>query len=228
MKFRYVLASAALGIAAVTLAAPAATNWTRSASTTSAGSYVIGNPAAKTRLIEYLSYTCGHCADFSKESAAVLKRDYVATGRTSIEVRHALRDRLDFTAALLARCDGPAGFAGHSEAIFAAQGDWMTKGIIFEGANAKRLQTLPMGQALAELAKGSGLDALVRARGMAQPKINACLANTAQHTLLAAMADEAWDKRKIPGTPAFLLNGTLAPETASWAALKPRLDATLK
>ena len=79
-----------------------------------------------------------------------------------------------------------------------------------------------------ETAAGSGLEALARGWGMAPAKIRACLSNEAQHKLLSAQAQDAWETRKIPGTPAFFLNGTIVPKAASWAALKPPLDAALK
>nr|WP_246350637.1 thioredoxin domain-containing protein [Sphingobium boeckii] len=191
------------------------------------GSYVIGNPAAKTKLVEYLSYTCSHCAEFSQQGAAVLKRDYIARGRTSIEVRHAIRDTMDYAAALLARCDGPAKFLGHSDAIFAAQGDWYTQGLFFEASNGKRLAAMNITQQLTALTLGSGLDSLMRKRGMSEQRIGACLANAAQQKLMEDQASEAWDTRKIPGTPAFYLNGALVKDTGTWAALKPKLDAAL-
>ena len=218
---------AALAGATLVAAAPVKRNWLATAVATPRGSFVIGNPAAKARLVEYFSYTCSHCAAFAREGFPTLKRDYVARGSTSIEMRHAVRDQMDLAAALIARCDGPARFLGHSEAIFAAQGDWMPKGIIFESRNADRLRTMQTSQALIETAAGSGLEALARARGMAPAKIRACLSNPAQQKLLSAQAEEAWATRKIPGTPAFLLNGILVPKTASWAALKPPLDAAL-
>src|SRR3546814_9167637 len=47
--------------------APQAGDWTRTVTQTAAGSFVMGNPAAPVKLIEYLSYTCPHCAAFSAE-----------------------------------------------------------------------------------------------------------------------------------------------------------------
>jgi len=223
-----VLASLVLaGAAAAGIAAPAR-DWSRSVVPTKAGTYVYGNPAAKAKLVEYLSYTCSHCAHFTEEAWPALKRDYLSRGTTSIEVRHALRDPIDMAAALLARCDGPARFLDHSEAIFAAQGDILSKGQQFMVANRERVGKLPEPQIAAEFANGSGLVALMRSRGMPQAKINACLANRGQLTVLAAMADEAWKTRKLPGTPAFLINGMLVPDTNGWGALKPKLDAAAK
>lgn len=226
-RFAIPAALALAGAAAAGLAAPAR-DWMRTAAQTRAGTYVIGNPAAKAKLVEYLSYTCSHCAHFTEEAWPALKRDYIARGIASVEVRHALRDPIDMAAALLARCDGPARFLEHSEAIFAAQRDVLTKGQQFATANGDRVGKLPEVQIASEFANGSGLVALMRARGMPQAKINACLADKAQLTVLAGMADEAWKTRKIPGTPAFLINGALVPDTNDWAALKPKLDAAAK
>jgi len=209
-------------------AAPVKRDWLAAAVATPRGSYVVGNPAARVKLVEYLSYTCSHCAAFSGEGWPGLKRDYLARGRASIEVRHAIRDQMDLAAALIARCDGPSRFLAHSEAIFAAQGDWMTKGIFFETQNAERLAKMKPTPALIETAAGTGLEALARSRGMAPAKIRACLSNEVQQKLLSAQAKEAWATRKIPGTPAFLLNGKLVPDASSWAALKPPLDTALK
>lgn len=220
------IAVSALAGCVLAAAAPVR-DWTAMASTTKAGSYVIGNPAAKTKIVEYLSYTCSHCADFAQEGSPILKRDYVARGRASIEVRHAVRDRMDLAAALLARCEGPARFLSNSEAIFAAQGDWMTKGIFYESGNAKQLAEMNLNQRLTTLARETGLTALMQTRGLTPQRANACLSSKPQQDLLTAQASEAWDKRKIPGTPAFFLNGVLVPQTATWSALKPKLDAAL-
>lgn len=225
MKPFMALAAIALAGSAVVAQAP---DWSRRAVATPAGSYVIGNPAAKAKVVEYLSYTCPSCANFVRESSPALKRDYLARGRASLEVRHALRDPLDLAAALLARCDGPAKFMGHSEAIFAKQTDWMARGSSYFQANGERLKALPREKALVEVARGSGLTAIVQARGLTPAKANACLISKPATEQLGAMATEAWGTRKIPGTPAFLINGTLAAGALDWNGLKPRLDAALK
>lgn len=241
MKFKLSLSFALVGLALGAVApvpfaalarspvsnGSAARNWIATVAPTNSGSYVIGNPAAPARLVEYLSYTCTHCAQFVSESGP-LKSDYVKTGKASMEIRHALRDPLDLAAALLARCEGPAKFLGHSDAIFAAQPDWLAKGSDFAGANQKKLQGAPISTALVEYARGSGLTALMEKRGLAPARINACLTNADAQGKLAKMADEAWRERKIKGTPSIMLNGAIAENVRSWAELKPRLDAALK
>jgi protein-disulfide isomerase len=42
------------------------------------------------------------------------------------------------------------------------------------------------------------------------------------------MTEEAWEKRKIPGTPAFLINGVLQENVSGWDALEPKIRAALR
>ena len=212
-----VVAAAAVALAA---AAPT-TDWTRRVTQTPQGAFVLGNPAAKTRLVEYVSYTCDHCAHFAGESTVPLKTDYVASGKTAIEVRHALRDPIDFAATLLARCTGPSRFFAAHEKLFATQAQWFERGGRYVQANQATLQKAAPADRLKMLAKGAGLGAVV---GLDDAKANACIADAAAHKPVLAMAEEAWAARKIPGTPYFMINGAGVDGVASWAALQQRLD----
>jgi protein-disulfide isomerase len=73
------------------------------------------------KLVEYVSYTCPHCAAFINSSGAVLKGQMVRSGSTSIELRHYIFNRIDLAAALIARCGGAAKFAGLTDTLFAQQ-----------------------------------------------------------------------------------------------------------
>lgn len=214
----------ALGALALVSAAP---NWIASVRIQPNGAFVMGKPAAPARLVEYLSYTCGHCAHFTGESSAPLKAGYVAKGLVTVEVRNAVRDRYDFTAALLARCGGPTKFFGNSEAIFAAQANWLEKASAFETSDAERLSKLPKDEALKAIAKGIGLDTLMRARGFSPAQINACLVDGVAQNQIAAMSKEAWTVRKINGTPSFLINGSAFEGPGTWNAVETGLKAAL-
>lgn len=217
-----IFAAAALLVAA---AAPAqAPDWSQRAATAANGAFVIGNPAARVRLTEYLSFTCSHCADFAAESKASLRRDYVAPGRVRIEVRHYVFNPLDMAAALLARCEGPQRFLGHSEAIFAAQDRWLAQGQRYLTANRTRLVKLPIATALQQYARGSGLEALMRARGLTPGRAASCLANTAEQERLAAMTAEA-ARLGVTGTPWFVINDQGG--IGTWGSVKAGLDAAL-
>lgn len=202
-------------------------NWSTVVTRNAAGYYVIGNPAAKVKLVEYLSYTCTHCADFANTGMTPLKAGYVRAGTVSLEVRHALRDPVDLTAALLVRCDGPAAFQARAEAVFAAQATWLPRAIAWMEGPGAAARELPRDQALLATAKGAGLDALFAGRGVSAAKLPRCVANEADRTLLAGMAQEAWAERAIKGTPHFMIDGQ--PTSAMhWAELEPLLKNALR
>jgi protein-disulfide isomerase len=208
----------AASLAALTIAAAPA-DWTRRVTQTAQGAFVLGNPAAKTRLVEYVSYTCDHCAHFVGEASAPLKAR-VASGGTAVEVRHAVRDPIDLSAALLARCTGPQRFFAVHEKLFATQSTWFAAGVRYAQANQDAIEKAAPAERLKLLTRGAGLPAVV---GLTPAQADACVANLAGHKPVLAMADEAWRTRSIPGTPYFLVNGQGAEGVTSWAALEPRL-----
>ncbi|MES2057728.1 MAG: thioredoxin domain-containing protein [Pseudomonadota bacterium] len=204
-------------------AAPAPRDWSKTVTQTSSGAFVIGNPKAKVKLIEYLSYTCPHCAHFSIGSSAVLKGKYVRSGSTSVELRHAIRDKLDMAATIIARCTGPVGFSATTDAVFAGQEDWLMRGIQFERVNGGRMDLYPENARLRALADGAGLTDIGRARGLNDAALDACFANDAEVLKIAVMADAAWTAIRAAapadgGTPSFVVNGKPYPHL-DWAGL---------
>ncbi len=213
--------------AAAALIGAGTPNWTTTVRQTPLGSHVMGNPAAKVKLIEYLSYTCPHCAHFSGEASAPLKSSYVASGKVSVEYRNAVRDQFDMTAALAARCGGPAKFFGNSEAILAAQPVWMNKAQAYAVANAEKLKTMPMDVALPTMARAMGFDAILQKRGVTGVQLNACMVNKAAQKQLVAMTNEAFTIRQISGTPSFVINNKIVEGASSWDALEPKLKSAI-
>lgn len=214
-----------LGFAAPARAAPAK-DWTRMVTQTADGAFVLGDPKAP-RLIEYVSYTCSHCAHFLAEASGPLRSGWVRRGLLSIEVRNAIRDPYDLTAAILARCGGKARFFGDHEAIFASHAAWMARVTTHDtarGDGAGKAQ----GEILADMAAGTGLSDLLVKRGLPLARQKQCLADKAAPLRLAGMANEAWQERKIGGTPSFVLNGALIDDVHDWASLRPRLPALPK
>lgn len=212
------------GLAAATRHA-AARDWTRVVAVAPNGAYVMGNPAAKARVIEYSSMTCPHCAAAAADVLPALEAGYVRSGVASLEVRTAVRDRYDLTASLIARCEGPRGYFATAALIFAHQQDWMQHASDWEQAGGDAaLAGKPLGDALAALADGAGLTALVASRGRTPAATRACLADPAAPKVVGAMADEAWQQRHISGTPAFFINGASV-DARDWAALEPAVRA---
>ncbi|MEK6637067.1 MAG: thioredoxin domain-containing protein [Pseudomonadota bacterium] len=223
MKPLFLIVIATLSIGA----APPAPNWTSKVNLAPNGAFVMGNPAAKAKLVEYLSYTCSHCAEFNVEAAAPLKRDYVAKGLVSVEFRNAVRDRLDFTAALIARCGGPRQFFAISDQLMATQSVWLGKAQTFAEANGEKLEKMPINEGLKLIARGLGFDMILKARGITPVDMDACLTNKAAQDKIAGMTNEAWGSRKIQGTPSFLINDSIVTAPGKWALIEPELKTAL-
>lgn len=213
-------------IAALTIGA-APPRWTATVKLAPNGAFVMGNPAAKAKLVEYLSYTCSHCADFTAESSPPLKRDYVAKGLVSVEFRNAVRDRLDFTAALVARCGGPTKFFAISDQLMATQATWLGKAQTFGEANGEKLDKMPMGEGLKLIARGLGFDGVMKAHGITPVQMDACLTNKAAQDKIAGMTNEAWGVRRIKGTPSFLINDNEVSAPGKWALIEPEIKSAL-
>lgn len=214
----------ALAAATVLAAAapPAAKDWRTTATVTPIGSVLVGNPAAKTKLVEYLSFTCSHCGDFVAESKAPLHDGLVRQGKVSVETRAAVRDPFDLAAWSLAKCAAPQRFPALASAIFAAREDWTAKGDAYAQANLPKLKAMSQPQQMRAVIDNSGLGAIGVQHGVTTAALDRCLASTAQRDQLIKMTEAAF--KKIPGTPGFEINGTLA-EGASWAVLSPQLAA---
>jgi protein-disulfide isomerase len=201
--------------------------WSATVSVNSIGAYVVGNPKAKVKLVEYFSYTCSHCADFTKLGSAPLKAQYIDKGLVLFEYRNLVRDPVDLTAALLARCGPASAFAGNHEAIFAAQPVWLNKVVkMSEAQRASWYQGEP-GTRARKIAADTGLAALMQKRGYSAAQVNACLDSEVAQAEVTGMTNIGLSADHVRGTPTFFVNGRDA-ETTTWPVLKTKLDAALK
>ncbi|WP_066962056.1 DsbA family protein [Rhizorhabdus dicambivorans] len=235
MKSRLLLAALLAALCVPALAAPAAKpkakataarNWLTTAGRTAEGAIVIGNPAAKVKLVEYLSMTCSHCAQLSAEALPPLQRDYIARGLVSLEVRHAVRDGYDFAASLLLRCEPPARYLESIEALFATQPQWMQKGA--GAAAVPGFDSKSSDEKMLAVARASGFDSFFARRGMSPQAFAACMADEKAQQQLAQMAGNSWERDAIPGTPLILINGKRQEGVHDWADLEPLIRAALK
>jgi protein-disulfide isomerase len=204
----------------------AAHNWLATAGRTAEGAIVIGNPAARVKLVEYLSLTCPHCAQLSAEMMGPLQRDSIARGLVSLEVRHAVRDGYDFAASLLLRCEPPARYLDSIEALFALQPQWMQKGA--SAAATPGFDAKTPDEKMMTVARASGFDSFFAKRGMPPKAFAACMADEQAQQQLARMAGNSWERDAIPGTPLLLINGARQEGVHSWADLEPLIKAALR
>lgn len=215
-------AAAPTGAPVAAVAAPAGTSWADTITQTADGHFVMGNPDAKIKLVEYGSYTCSHCRDFS-ETASPEIRNIVNTGKMSFEFRNYVRDPLDMASALLARCGGKDIFYPLSEQFFGYQNTLFERAQAIGDAAYQQALGAPPTERFTRLATAVGLLDFAKQRGIAEDQAKQCLADTAAADALAKGVEKANADYQISGTPSFLINGVLVDNVAAWSALQPKL-----
>ena len=209
MKYRSAYLASALVAATVMISPVSAeqTDWTKRVTQSSMGGHVMGNPLARHKLTEYMSYTCNHCAAFEKESHSDLTAKHVKKGHISFEVRNLIRTK----------------FFGNHRALLLQQSTWLTK---FQAASPEVMKTMNDGtvpQRLKKIAKAAGLDTLMKGRGFTPAAIDACLSDKGEQDKILAMTEYARTTLKLSGTPSFTLADQPLAKVHSWEALQPRL-----
>jgi protein-disulfide isomerase len=202
-------------------------DWAQTIAETPEGGFRMGNPDAPLKLVEYGSMTCGHCAAFSEEASGPLRDRYVKSGQVSWEFRPYLLFPTDPGISMLLRCQGAGPFFRLTEQLYADQQNWVSRLQTMPPAQQQQLEGLAPQQRTAALVRAAGLDQFFRQRGMPEARLNSCLADPQGLQRIAAITEQA-TKEGVQGTPTFFLNGKIAEDTASWAALEPKLQQALR
>ena len=214
-------------VTAAPVPAPNNGDWSTIVAKTPEGGFLMGNPNAKVKLVEFGSMTCPHCAEFEEQGGKALIDNYVKKGLVSWEFRNFVRDPLDMTATLLARCGGEANFFGMTRTLFHDQKNWFSKVQGADQAQLQALQSMPPAQQFSTMANLAGLKTFAAQRGVPRAKADQCLGNQAEIDQLVQMNSDAVSGFSIPGTPAFLINGSLVEQTSSWETLEPKIKEAL-
>jgi protein-disulfide isomerase len=206
------------------VAPPKGGDWTMVVNPTPAGGFMMGNPNARVKLVEFGSLTCPHCREFDEKGAETLVNKYVKSGQVSWEFRNYVRDPFDLTASLIARCNGAKGFFPLTRALYKDQISWVTKIQAAPQSDLEGLQNLPPNQEFVQAAKYAGLPEWAAARGVPVAKSNQCLSNENSINQLVQMTGDATNQfPNFPGTPTFVINGKMVENTATWELLEPQL-----
>jgi len=205
------------------IAAPDNGDWTQMVSRTEEGGFLMGNPDAPVKLVEYGSYTCHVCAQFSEQATAPLRDIYVRSGQVSWEYRPFQRNGLDLAMTLLVQCQPPSAAFATGEQIFSQQ-DAIGRAI--DEQEAAQLNALPPDQQIEPLARAADLETFFARRGIPAQRFGQCLGNRAEIQRLTDQTNRAGTEVPVTGTPTFLINGTKQ-EVTAWAALEPLLRAAI-
>ncbi|MEP7005847.1 MAG: thioredoxin domain-containing protein [Sphingomonas bacterium] len=207
--------------------APAGQTWVDVVSKTPEGGYVMGNPNAAVKLIEYGSRSCPHCAVFDAEGFPALKAGPIVAGKLSYEFRDfPVHGAVDIGPILVGHCVEPAQFFPMLDQMMASQQQLIGRtDKKISDADQARLQKSSPGQVATFLADFYGYVDFVKQRGVPDAKVRACLSDSKALDDIAKQADTASRQYNVSGTPTFIVNGTVAANVADWASLQPVLKA---
>lgn len=187
------------------------------------GGHLIGNPDAEGKLVEYMSYTCSHCAEFARTGEGAIKLLYVPTGKISYEIRHLIRDPIDLTAALAAQCGEPAKFPANHEALILKHPEWMAKARSMTQAQMARWKFGSFASRAQAIASDLDFYEIMEARGYSRTKLDQCLTDEAEARAIAEQSQADIETFALQGTPTFLMGGKKL-QAHDWQSLQPILD----
>ena len=210
------------GAPVAAVAAPAGQEWIDVASRTADDGYLVGNPDAPIKLMEYGSLTCGACANFTQTGFEALREKYINTGKVSFELRNQVHNGIDLVLARLVRCSTPDAMVPLAEQV------WLNFEEVLAGAQAAAPQleaamALPENQRYAAVAQAAGLFPFFASRGISEDQARTCLADAKSVQAIAERSEKQSEELKVNGTPTFFINGRNL-GSLDWATLEPMLQ----
>jgi protein-disulfide isomerase len=205
---------------------PAGKAWSDVVSVTPEGGFLMGNPNAPVKLVEYASYSCPHCKAFEETGAPQLVEKYVKTGRVSWEFRSLLLHQPDAPLTLLLQCRGPEPYFALAGQVFAVQNDTIEKLMAMTPADQQALQSAAPTDQFRIVADKGGMFGFFGARGLPRAQAEACLSDQKAIDALTARQDAA-GALGVNSTPSFIINDELQTGAAAWPQLEPLLQQAL-
>ncbi|MGB7419057.1 MAG: thioredoxin domain-containing protein [Erythrobacter sp.] len=214
-------ADAAEGETLAPIPAADGASWIETVTVSDEDGYVLGNPDAPLKLVEYASHTCGACANFALTGKPDLKA-YVEAGTVSFEQRNLVRDPIDLAIATLVRCGADENVQTLSDQAWGALNETFAN--VQGNASAyEAAGNLPIDQRFVAIAEAAGLIDFFAARGLSADQQRACLSDTAAIEQIVDNSSSQADEYGINATPTFILNGDKL-DVNQWDDLEPVLQ----
>ena len=206
-------------------APPSGQNWAETVVKTPEG-YLMGNPNAAIKLVEYGARSCPTCGAFAREAFKPLTEKYVSTGKVSFEFRDFLvHGAPDVALTLLGQCGGVAPFFPLLEQMYGNQIAFLDKLQAMTPDQQKALANQPPTVVATKLAEQMGAIDFVKQRGIPEAKARACLADQKQLEVMAKPTENAMQAGTVTGTPTFLINDKKLDQVVSWDQMEKALKA---
>ncbi|MCP4316392.1 MAG: DsbA family protein [Hyphomicrobiales bacterium] len=164
----------------------------------------LGDPDAPVKIVEYMSMTCPHCANFHNNTFKQIVTDYVDTGKVQFIVREFPFDPRATAAIMLARCAPEDKFFPMVDVLMQQQSNW----------------------ARADDA-AAALFNISKLAGFTQESFNACLTNQQLVDDVNVVRKKAQEEFGVGSTPTFLINGKRYPGNMSVDSMSALIDSLL-
>lgn len=148
----------------------------------------LGDPNAPVKIIEYMSMTCSHCANFHTKTFDAIKAKYVDSGKAYFIIREFPfpGDTASLAAFMLARCTPEERFFPFVSMFMKQQASWAAPAD--NDVRGAMLQLSKLG-------------------GFTQESFDACLTNQKLAADVTSVRDRAAKDFGVQSTPTFLING---------------------
>ena len=205
--------------------APDGTTWTDTVQVTNADGYLLGNPDAPIKVVEYASLTCPACAAFAEDGADQLKEDYVATGRVSYELRNQIHGPHDLILAQLVRCGADETYHPLSDQVWKNLQSVLDPVFQQQEAFGQALSG-PENTRMVNAAEVAGFYDFFAQRGLSEDQARTCLADFPAMEQIAENSNTQSQELEVTGTPTFFINGRKIELTngPAWPQIERRLQ----
>lgn len=204
------------------IAPPEGQQWRDVVAVSEFDGYVLGNPDAPVKFVEYASLTCPACAAFTNEAAEPLKTEYVNSGVVSYELRNMVLNIFDLTLANLVRCGADETFHPLSDQVWSNLGAIQQQ--MQQGQQILQAQDdVPDNQLYINIADAAGFFDFFAARGLSRQQAAQCLSDTEAVLAVGERSQAQAEEFGVTGTPTFFVNGARV-DGIGWADLEPVLQ----
>ncbi|WP_336986087.1 DsbA family protein [Altererythrobacter aquiaggeris] len=212
------------GDAIAAIEAPGGQAWSETVTVSEEDGYILGNPEAPVKLLEYASLTCPACAAFSADASEKIRDKYVASGVVSYELRNLIRGPDDLMLARLVRCGAKESMIPLSDQVWANLQALLAP--IYENQEAaQQAMAMAPDQRFVAFANSFGITDFFAARGISRDQAQACLANPEELQAIADRSQTQSEELGIAGTPTFFINGRKIEGNQNWSTIEPMLQA---
>ena len=164
------------------------------------GERVMGKSTAPVTVIEYVSLTCTHCAQFQKELFPRMKKEFIDTGKVRYIVREFPIGRTAGTAAIVNRCAPEDKYFFLLNQFLTRQPEWVSQEV-----------------------RPEAIYAVAKASGMSRETFDKCLSN---QPIIDGLTEVKQRGRQfgVIGTPTFFINGRKAQGVVTYDQIKAMIE----